>query len=584
MKNAPNPAPSPSPVKWLPAGTLADLELGGPKLIQGADRPIAVFAHQGKAHAVDNRCPHLGFPLTKGTVHDGILTCHWHQARFDLCSGCTFDLWADDVPAFETQMIGPEVFVRSLPQYDPDRFRRQLIKGLTQNIGLLQAKAIVGMLSENVSSLELIRTILGFAMDYQNNSQGLTELAIAANLSPVLDPQTLYFVLLRGSQQIASASANSRRRLREPLAGESYDFQTLGRWFQQWILVRDQDASERVLLTAIASGAAPAQLIDMLVGADSQRIYSAQGHPLDIINKSLELLDQVGWDFAAKVLPLALPQMISGRGAEEDARWRQPIDLVALIRAAESKLEAALEAGRGKTWRHDPDLVDVLLGDNPGAILDELLMQLANGAQAEELSKEVCYAGALRLAHFSNGNEVGDWFNPQHTFSYANAVDQLIRRSPTPGVVRCLFHAAMSVYMDRFLNIPPAKLPEKTVAATPSNPDALLALLLDELNGRSQSNATARIVSHYLMDAHSTDKLVNALVGATVREDLDFHTLQVLEAGVRQARLWGPGPRATDIFVGVIRDLAAFCPTPRARLKTATTALKLHHGQSMHEE
>ena len=39
-----------------------------------------------------------GFPLDRGSVEDGILTCHWHDARFDLASGCTFDLWADDVP------------------------------------------------------------------------------------------------------------------------------------------------------------------------------------------------------------------------------------------------------------------------------------------------------------------------------------------------------------------------------------------------------------------------------------------------------------------------------------------------------
>jgi nitrite reductase/ring-hydroxylating ferredoxin subunit len=40
----------------------------------------------------------MGFPLDRGSVEDGTLTCHWHHARFDLASGCTFDLWADDVP------------------------------------------------------------------------------------------------------------------------------------------------------------------------------------------------------------------------------------------------------------------------------------------------------------------------------------------------------------------------------------------------------------------------------------------------------------------------------------------------------
>jgi nitrite reductase/ring-hydroxylating ferredoxin subunit len=60
--------------------------------------PLLVLYDDGKVFALDNRCPHLGFPLHRGSVEDGILTCHWHHARFDLASGCTFDLWADDVP------------------------------------------------------------------------------------------------------------------------------------------------------------------------------------------------------------------------------------------------------------------------------------------------------------------------------------------------------------------------------------------------------------------------------------------------------------------------------------------------------
>jgi nitrite reductase/ring-hydroxylating ferredoxin subunit len=57
-----------------------------------------------KIYAVDNRCPHMGFPLHKGTVKACILTCDWYYARFDLMSGGTFDSWADDLPAFLVQI------------------------------------------------------------------------------------------------------------------------------------------------------------------------------------------------------------------------------------------------------------------------------------------------------------------------------------------------------------------------------------------------------------------------------------------------------------------------------------------------
>ncbi|HCQ00899.1 MAG TPA: ferredoxin, partial [Candidatus Latescibacteria bacterium] len=81
-------------------------------VVSGNDGPIAVFHHDdGQVHAVDNRCPHMGFPLHRGTIKDGILTCHWHHADFDLESGCTFDLFADDVPTYAVEMRNGDVWV-----------------------------------------------------------------------------------------------------------------------------------------------------------------------------------------------------------------------------------------------------------------------------------------------------------------------------------------------------------------------------------------------------------------------------------------------------------------------------------------
>ncbi|WP_308737545.1 Rieske (2Fe-2S) protein [Paenibacillus sp. AR247] len=69
---------------WIQAGSVEELRDQGPKLIKGG---IVVFYHEDQVHALDNRCPHLGFPLHMGSLCNGILTCHWHHARFDVCSG-----------------------------------------------------------------------------------------------------------------------------------------------------------------------------------------------------------------------------------------------------------------------------------------------------------------------------------------------------------------------------------------------------------------------------------------------------------------------------------------------------------------
>ena len=76
------------------AGSLEELKAKGRLVVHGAHRPILVVHQRGRVFALDNRCPHMGFPLDRGSVEDGILTCHWHHARFDLKSGCTSICWA----------------------------------------------------------------------------------------------------------------------------------------------------------------------------------------------------------------------------------------------------------------------------------------------------------------------------------------------------------------------------------------------------------------------------------------------------------------------------------------------------------
>ena len=72
-------------------GSVEEVKERGCAVVTGGGHTIAVFRRGDAFAAVDNRCPHMGFPLDRGTVKNGILTCHWHHARFDLSSGGTFD-------------------------------------------------------------------------------------------------------------------------------------------------------------------------------------------------------------------------------------------------------------------------------------------------------------------------------------------------------------------------------------------------------------------------------------------------------------------------------------------------------------
>src|ERR1700747_827859 len=117
---------------FVRAGTLEELRLKGRLVVHGRHRPVLLVHEGGQVFALDNRCPHMGFPLERGSVEDGILTCHWHHARFELQSGCTFDLWADDVPTYLAEVRDGEVWVKTaLAHADlAAHWRQRLASGL----------------------------------------------------------------------------------------------------------------------------------------------------------------------------------------------------------------------------------------------------------------------------------------------------------------------------------------------------------------------------------------------------------------------------------------------------------------------
>ena len=93
-------------VKVAQASTIVE---GKNSCVKLQDRKILLIRHQGKIHALENRCPHLGMPLEKGNVEDGVITCPWHGSSFDVATGANQD-WVNSVlgvsvPKWTAKMI-----------------------------------------------------------------------------------------------------------------------------------------------------------------------------------------------------------------------------------------------------------------------------------------------------------------------------------------------------------------------------------------------------------------------------------------------------------------------------------------------
>ena len=295
-------------------------------------------------------------------------------------------------------------------------------------------------------------------------------------------------------------------------------------------------------------------------------------------------MDLEGWESTESVLASLAHGIAMGFRMEESNAWRNPVDLIPILDEAFVALPTALEIGQGRrgSWQGQELLVETVLSDDPQTTANAILMALREGATEEQVAGFVAYAAALRIARFHTSNEFADWDTSLHTFTFANAVHQGLRRAPSPELMRGVFDAAMSIYLDRFLNVPAVPLPEGNKDS--GEAEALLAELPLLLDRKQQISAVATLVADFMAAGHDPERLIAALGAALLREDRDFHTIQAVEAAVRQYRHWQGTPAGTHVLVAAARYLAAHAPTVRSQDQTFRIAQRLHRGERLYDE
>ena len=573
--------------RFIPAASLSELREAG-RLVVNVDRhTICLFADGDEVHAVDNRCPHMGFPLHRGTLCDGILTCHWHHARFDLATGGTFDQWADELRRFPVELDGDRVLVDvTQPGHPAARHRVRLQDGLERDIPLVIAKAVLVLLDSDPSGVATFGTGLHFGSRRRGGGwfRGLTTLVCFMNLTGRLDPEDRAVALYHGLADVASDSAMGPPRFPlDPLPGVSPPQRRLALWFRNFIDVRDEEGAERALVSAVRGGASPTELADMLFAAATDHRYLDGGHTLDFVNKALEALDIGGWDAAESVLGSLPAQLARAERMEEANSWRNPVDLVTALGSAFEALQPAVATGSEKrgSWTGRSQLVEAILQSEAAEILDALLEALRYGATEVELASAVTFAAATRIARFPTSNEFGDWDTALHTFTFSNAVEQGLRRSPSVELLRGVLDAAMSVHLDRFLNVPATRLP---VPRGDADPEMLLIELPMLLDRQQQVDEAGQLIASYLGAGGDPARLVAGLGAALVRENRNFHTIQCVEAAVGQHERLAGTDEAGLPLLAAARYLAAHATTTRSQRQTFDIAWRLHRGERLYEE
>lgn len=148
---------------WTPTFALAELKRGSARVFSRGHSRIAVFhLDDGSVLAIDDRCPHEGYPLAKGFVNGCVVTCRWHAFRYDLRSGQC--LVGDEHARVYPLRIAEGVIELDLTPPDRDaeraRYRASLAHGLERRRSGQVARDIVRLLDAGATPRDLAFEVL----------------------------------------------------------------------------------------------------------------------------------------------------------------------------------------------------------------------------------------------------------------------------------------------------------------------------------------------------------------------------------------------------------------------------------------
>jgi nitrite reductase/ring-hydroxylating ferredoxin subunit len=109
--------------------TASELHAHGRRLVRHGGRQVLLLAQGERVFAIANRCPHEGYPLSEGTLGpDCVLTCNWHNWKFDLASGAAL-IGRDPVRTYRVAERDGEILIE-LSDPPADRQRARALEGL----------------------------------------------------------------------------------------------------------------------------------------------------------------------------------------------------------------------------------------------------------------------------------------------------------------------------------------------------------------------------------------------------------------------------------------------------------------------
>lgn len=574
--------------EWIKAAKCGELGDGDALTVTRSNgRTIALFFFEGEYFASDNQCPHMGFPLTRGTIKNGVLTCDWHGRSFDLVSGGCFHTQCDNLQTYQVEIRDEDVWVFATEEDDDrtDARLRLLWEGLLDDDRWTMSKALALLLDSGVPEADIVNLVLRHIGRHIASSMGpeggesVSRLINGVTVGRRYEGEDRLIALVTAARSAAGPAEERSAIVEMP---PPYSWDNIEKWVREFARDRMGFRIERCLYTAHRQGDGE-KIIPMLFGCAIEPHFLGYTDNLISLAYLAELKELFGWDDAGELI-FYLGAILVGRNRSEPERFRR--DAVNHLRNRLPHIESISE-------RADPieleerELVAAVTSVNIENSFDAVERQLTNGVNLDRLITTFVLLAADRMARTPVAVDAG-WEVLTSELNAASALRSAKRLCGTDVATKGLFHVAWQVFADRWINMEPRNLDEALPSCDPPGTDeesSLSAVLatIETLNVDAVSDA----VLGYLQANYSASRLLNEIGRSILRDDTGQLVLPTLRTVFEEwdncssgdLNLGADHPARFQLIVG----LARFATDVRSNTDStsaAFTAMRFAEGKT----
>ncbi|MDH3299762.1 MAG: Rieske 2Fe-2S domain-containing protein [Acidimicrobiia bacterium] len=425
--------------------TLDDLNVGEMKMVKVGDTAVALIRSESGVHAIDNACPHQGYGLVTGALADGVVTCQWHNWKFDAATGRCL-IGEEDVPCHRVDITDGEVAVtveKPSAEQQRERLWPSLRRGLENDYVGQMARDAARLLGAGATPVQIMAEALKVAAPKADEGVG-HEMALAADALAIAevrrgdDPASQDAALLALVQGLSGLSETTRGYPVNPVPAADPSIDVVAA-----VEAEDLDAARAGILGRIDRGDDPTAIRSTVIDAVSPH-HLGYGHGIIYTQKSFELLDRAGWELAPDLLPHLITRIVYSTREDTLPYMRKAMRELTAVDLGPLAETVADGTAVDDTW--DPSAFADALLQAADATIAAAAEAVRSGAGVDGLLDAVVMAVSERLlrhdldVEFDNAEPFG-WLDITHGLTTARAARWAWHHHPGPSALRLALYA-----------------------------------------------------------------------------------------------------------------------------------------------